>query len=66
MCRVNCCNLSASKKINCEDNKDAKLLTVMNLGAGNFSVQLTGLSVMFGHQEAVHCKQPGVLKNIHH
>lgn len=36
VCRVHCFNFSASKEVNGEDKEEAKLLTVMNLGAGHF------------------------------
>lgn len=64
----NCFNFSASKKINYEDSKEAKLLTAMDFRVGHFfSVQLTvhGLSVMFGHQEAECFKEPGEHSSLH-
>lgn len=36
MYRVSSFSVSGSKKINCEDNKEAKLLRVMNFGASHF------------------------------
>lgn len=57
----NCFNFSASKKISYEDNKEDKLLTVTDFGAGLvFSVQLIhDFSVKSGHPEAICFKEQG-------